>query len=117
MSIETWLAIIGAACTATVTVTTWGFFTGRFSGGAEEKARRLADDLSEYKAETLRRFNDANRETSKAWSYVQTIEARFMRDYASRELVDARFAEHRREFDRLRIEMDRFKDVCNGRHQ
>lgn len=116
MNPSQWITILGIACTVLVTVTTWGFLTGKFSGGVEEKAQRLADELREYKAETTRRFEEAGHETSKAWSYVQGLESRLIREFVNRDLVDMRFGELRRELDQFRAELERFKDVCNRRH-
>lgn len=116
MSPTLWITALGIAGTVLVTVTTWGFLTGKFSGGVEEKARKLSDDLREYKIEIERRFAEANHETSRAWSYVQGIETRLLRECANRDLMETKLAEHRRNVDRLRLEMDAFKVTCNGRH-
>lgn len=101
------IAILGGICTVLVSVSTWGFLSGKFASGVEQRAARLADELRDYKAETARRFDEANDHLSKAMSHVQTLESRMLREFASRDLMDTRFAEMRRELDYLRTAVDR----------
>ena len=106
MDIQTILSITGAVCAVLITLVTWGFITGRFV------ARRENDfhELDKFMLEVNRRFDEANKEMSRAMSHVQTLESRFSRDFMSRDIGDTRFGEHRRELDHLRSELERLKD-------
>lgn len=109
MTLEAWIAVLSAACALLVTLTTWGFFSGRFSGGVESRAARLAEELRDYKIDTSRRFDDANERLSKAMSYVQSLESRCLAEFLHREVAEARFSELRREYNRLQVELDRLR--------
>lgn len=75
---------------------------------------QLEGHLRALHEETSRRFDEAGKETSKAWTYVQGIEGRLIREFASRELVDTRFEAHRRDIDSLRRDVDHLRNQNHG---
>lgn len=107
MNPQAWFTVIGIACTVIVTVTTWGFITGKWTTSEANKIARLEDTLNNCIRDHARRFEEAGRETSKAMTYVQGMESRFTREFASRELTDERFSENRREHDRFSQDLAR----------
>lgn len=109
MTVTDWLALVGILCTAALTVLTWSYLRGKIDGAASALDKSVADEFREFKRDTLRRFDDAGRETSKAWTYMQGLESKFIREFMSRDTADIRFAEHRRDLDRLNAEIDRVK--------
>lgn len=115
MTPQAWIAVLSAICAVLVTVTTWGFLSGRFSSNVEQRLQQLANELHDYKAESWRRFEQAGKETSDAWTYVQGLESRFIREFVSRDLADTRFDDCRRDIDYLRSEIDKMK--ANTHHQ
>src|SRR3990167_8428333 len=116
MTFERWIALIGLMAGVIVTVTTWAFATGRYVGNRDRKdtgdrRRRQDVELASFRAECEKRFEAANHELSKAMSYVQGIESRFLREFAHRELVDTRFSDMSRERDRLDREVKELRDT------
>lgn len=105
MTPQAWIAILGGICTVLVTVTTWGFLTGRFAGTESQKSAQLAHEVEHFKTHCDRRFDEANEACSKAMSYVQGMESRFMREFAPRDLTEERFIESRRDRELIRVEM------------
>jgi hypothetical protein len=114
MTVQTWFTLIGICCTVIVTVTTWGFITGKWSTSEAARVTRLHDKMEGLEAETRRRFEDAGNQTSKAMSYIQGVELRCARDLANRELTDERFQENRREHDVFARELDRLRPKRTG---
>lgn len=96
-------AVVGGISTVVVSVATWSYA----AGGDKQKALHLATELDKFKAEVNRRFEQAGKETSDAWSYVQGIESKFIREFAPRDLTDERFAENRRDHERFTAELER----------
>lgn len=91
MTPEVGVAVLGAVATAAVTLAMWGFATGRFSGGMALSVKQIERDVEAYKIETARRFDEL-RATVK--------------ECASKESVDQRFAERRHELDVLRLDVN-----------
>ena len=110
MNTQLILTSLGVISTIIVTVATWLFATGRYAGANEQKAIQLAREFDAYKTEMSRRFEKAGEQTSKAMTYIQGLESRFTREFASRDLVDERFADNRREHERFLAELDRLKN-------
>lgn len=102
MMFRDWLAILGIAATATMTLVTWSFWTGARNAALTDLIRRL----EKFERETEKRFEDANEATSKAWSYVQGLESKFLREFAAVHYVDIRSDENKRAIDQLRAELD-----------
>ena len=120
MTPQTLFTITGVIFGALATLVTWGFITGRFVQRRESDG----EAITALRLEFNRRFDDANKEMSKATSYMQTLESRVNLNFVGREVADARFAEHRRELDALHADakdlrraVDGLKDANNHKYR
>ena len=111
MDVQTAILIVTAACTVVVTIATWGFATGRFV--AQSNPDQFTNALNSLRADVSRRFDEAGKELSKAMTYVQGMESRFLREFINRELADTQFAAIHRELDQLRQELRAIKTRHN----
>lgn len=109
MNAQSWFTLIGICCTVIVTVTTWGFLTGKWSTSEANRISKIHDDLENCQKEMNRRFDEAGKETSKAWTYVQGIETRFIEQFANRELTEVRFDDNRREHTQFHEDLRRLR--------
>lgn len=88
---------------------------GAWSGTERRKVDELRNQLEEHKRDMDRRFTVAGKATSDAWSYVQGMESKILRDFAARDVTDERFLENRRDHERFDKDIARLYSNGNKR--
>lgn len=83
------------------------------SEGLGSKYKRLREEFEAHKLDSIKRFDKASEQTSDAWSYVQGLESKFIREFSPRELTDERFAHNKAEHERFSQEISK---LVNRRH-
>lgn len=101
MNFQQWVTLAGIVCTIVVTVTTWGFLTGKWSTSESGRVSRLIERMDALEESCERRFDNANRECSKAMGFVQACEERFKKEFANGPVTEERFAENHRDHERF----------------
>lgn len=104
-----WLGLIGLAVNVIVLLISLSWRGGSWSGIERRRINEIENELKTHRTDMDRRFNEAGKATSDAWTYVQGLESKFIREFAARDLTDERFKENRREHDRYDAALARSK--------
>lgn len=94
------------AVSVVIMVALYAWRGGQWTGEERRNVKSISDAMDALARETNRRFDEANKLSSNAASYMQRLESRIITDFAPRDLTDERFRQNQDDHRRFERELE-----------